>query len=135
MKKRGKVEEAKQVGGHGLNADVWSMGILVKRIAERCRQSSEFATLVTFACVEDRESRPTSAALREKLRVSMQAPSPAMRVEAEAPPPAMRVEAVVPPPAMRFEAVAPPPAMQVEPEPEPGKVDLLVQACDKEQAP
>ena len=69
LKKRGKVEEAKQVGGHGLNADVWSMGKLVEKIAERCGQSSEFATLVTFACVKDRKSRPTSAALQEKVRV------------------------------------------------------------------
>ena len=60
LKKRGKVEEAKQVGGHGLNADVWSMGILVKRIAERCGQSPDFEDLVTFACVENRALRPTS---------------------------------------------------------------------------
>ena len=76
LKKRGKVEEAKQVGGHGLNADVWSMGKLVEKIAERCGQSYEFATLVTFACVKDRKSRPTSAALQEEVRVSMQAVFP-----------------------------------------------------------
>ena len=65
LKTQGRFDEAKKDGAHGLNADVWSMGKLVKKIAERFGQSSDFETLVKFACVKDRALRPTSTRLQE----------------------------------------------------------------------
>ena len=53
---------------HGLNADVWSMGVLIEKIAAILGSSSVAAELVSFACVEDRAARPTAEQLREKLR-------------------------------------------------------------------
>ena len=68
LKTRDRLDEAKNVGAHGLNADVWSMGKLVERITDIVGQPSDFKTLVTFACVKDRTSRPTSTKLQEHFR-------------------------------------------------------------------
>ena len=66
LKESGDTQTARRKGPHGLNADVWSMGKLIKYIAEDFNQS-DLNELANFACVEDRASRPTSLRLLEKL--------------------------------------------------------------------
>ena len=66
LKESGDTQTARRKGAHGLNADVWSMGKLIKYIAEDFNQS-DLNELANFACVEDRASRPTSLRLLEKL--------------------------------------------------------------------
>ena len=53
---------------HGLNVDVWSMGVLIEKIATLVGLSDEASELVKFACVEDRAARPSAEQLKEKLR-------------------------------------------------------------------
>ena len=53
---------------HGLNADVWSMGVMLRELASILGQSKDAAGLANFACVEHRESRPSAVQLKEKVR-------------------------------------------------------------------
>merc|ERR1711998_128111 len=52
---------------HGLKADVWSLGVLIKEIGKNLKRNEDVAQLVQCACVEDSSSRPTATQLREKL--------------------------------------------------------------------
>jgi serine/threonine protein kinase len=53
---------------HGLNADVWSMGVLIREIAESLAVTADAAPLVEYALVESRTARPSSTELIMKLR-------------------------------------------------------------------
>ena len=61
LKKGSKIEP------HGLNSDVWSMGIVMKETAELLGRSADVSALVDFACVDDRNKRPSAVQLSERL--------------------------------------------------------------------
>jgi len=52
---------------HGLNADVWSIGLVVSEIGQKLSKTDEIGPLVTFALQRNRDQRPSSKELMEWL--------------------------------------------------------------------
>jgi serine/threonine protein kinase len=52
---------------HGLNTDVWSMGIVVQEIAKLSSMADVVEPLVKFALIRDRTSRPSAQDMLKKL--------------------------------------------------------------------
>jgi hypothetical protein len=62
------VEHAASQEKHGLNTDVYSMGVVVREIGETINRQAAVGPLVDFALDEDRRSRPSAQEMLDKLR-------------------------------------------------------------------